>query len=93
MARRAALTPADDLVALSDGTLSIERQFRLARHMRSCLTCKLALLIMLDEVEHHGGRSMDGIKAVAMITDVDAQKMSDWLIAMFCSTGCNGEAE
>jgi hypothetical protein len=88
-----ALTPAEDLAALSEGTLSIERRFRLARHIRRCLTCKLVLLIMLDEVERRGGPGKDGIKAVAVLTDVDTQKMSDWLIAMFCGSRCNGDDE
>lgn len=93
IARCTAMTPVDDLAALNEGTLSIERRFRLARHIRRCLTCKLVLLIMLDEVERRGGPGKDGIKAMAVLTEVDTQRISDWLIAMFCGSGCNGNDE
>lgn len=91
--RCAVLTSIHDLAALSEGTLSIEGRFRLARHIRRCLTCKLMLLILLDEVERHGGPGVEGVKAVAMLTEVDSQRMSDWLLAMFCNSGCNGNDE
>ena len=87
------LTSVHDLAALSDGTLSVVGRFRFARHIRRCLTCKLMLLIILDEAERHGRPGMEGIKAVATLADVDTHRISDWLIAMFCSSGCTGDDE
>src|SRR6267142_495868 len=72
-----------DFTSLQEGTLSVQRRFRLARHIGTCEKCKLMLLILLDTVEKIGGPGSMHVKALAVLADVDTRRIGPGLIAMF----------
>lgn len=72
-----------DFADLTEGRLPIESRFRLGRHIRVCQHCKLMLLIILDDAERTRPPGQRDIKALAVMADVDAQRIADWLLALF----------
>lgn len=81
--RRSCEVCCDKLAALREGTLHVAERFRMADHIRSCMDCRLCLLIILEDAERHGGPGACHVKALAVRVDVDTSRMSDWLLAMF----------
>jgi hypothetical protein len=75
-----------DFLALKNGRLPIKSRFRLGRHVRGCLSCRLMLLILAEYAEKMTGPGARDIKALATMTDVDANQMAGWLTAMFGQT-------